>query len=116
MASPTAAGAAALLLQAHPELKGNPAAVRYRLQQTASMAGSPDYISGYGVLDIYWAVGGVVPGDANGDGVVNIFDIIRVERIIVGLAVETPGADANQDGVVNVFDIIRIARIIVGLD
>ncbi len=116
MASPMAAGAAALLLQAHPELEGNPSAVRDRLQQTASMADSPDHISGYGLIDIYQAVGEVVPGDANGDGVVNSLDITKVERIIVGLDAETPGADANQDGVVNSLDITKVERIIVGLD
>jgi len=116
MASPMAAGAAALLLQAHPELEGNPAALRNRLQQTASMADSPDHISGYGLIDIYQAVGEVAPGDANGDGVVNSLDITKVERIIVGLDAETPGADANQDGVVNSLDITKVERIIVGLD
>ncbi len=58
----------------------------------------------------------VIPGDANGDGVVNSLDITKVERIIVGLDTETPGADANQDGVVNSLDITKVERIIVGLD
>jgi len=39
-----------------------------------------------------------------------------VARIIIGLDDETPGADANGDGVVNVLDITKIARIIIGLD
>ena len=56
------------------------------------------------------------PGDANGDGVVNALDITKVERIIVGLDAETPGADANQDGNINALDITKIERIIVGLD
>jgi len=58
----------------------------------------------------------VLPGDANGDGVVNNLDITKVERIIVGLDAETPGADANQDGIVNNLDITKVERIIVGLD
>ena len=57
-----------------------------------------------------------LPGDANGDGVVDALDITKVERIIVGLDAETPGADANQDGVINCLDITKIERIIVGLD
>jgi len=57
----------------------------------------------------------VLPGDANGDGVVNALDITKVERIIVGLDAQTPGADANQDGVVNALDITKVERIIVGL-
>jgi len=55
-------------------------------------------------------------GDANGDGMVNALDITKVERIIVGLDAETPGADANGDGMVNALDITKIERIIVGLD
>ena len=40
----------------------------------------------------------------------------KVARIILLLDAETPGADANLDGVVNVLDITKIARIILGLD
>ncbi len=58
----------------------------------------------------------VLPGDANGDGAVNALDITKVERIIVGLDAETPGADANQDGNINALDITKVERIIVGLD
>ena len=57
----------------------------------------------------------VTPGDANGDGTVNVLDITRVERVIVALDPETSGADANQDGVINVLDITRIERMIAGL-
>jgi hypothetical protein len=59
---------------------------------------------------------GVIPGDANGDGVVNALDITKVERIIAMLDAETPGADANQDGVVNALDITKVERIIALLD
>lgn len=58
----------------------------------------------------------VVPGDANGDGVVNALDITKVERIIAMLDAETPGADANEDGSVNALDITKIERIIAMLD
>ncbi len=57
----------------------------------------------------------VLPGDANGDGNVNALDITKIERIIVGLDAETPGADANQDGSVNALDITKIELIIAGL-
>ncbi len=57
----------------------------------------------------------VAPGDANGDGTVNVLDITRVERAIAALDPETPGSDANQDGVINVLDITRIERMIAGL-
>jgi hypothetical protein len=58
----------------------------------------------------------VIPGDANGDGVVNVLDLTKVAREILGLDTVTPGADANGDGVVNVLDMTKIARIILGLD
>ena len=60
----------------------------------------------------------VAPGDANGDGAVNVLDLAFTARIIAGLEPNGdlhPGADANQDGVVNVLDLAQIARIIVGL-
>ena len=58
----------------------------------------------------------LVPGDANGDSVINALDITKVERIIGGLDAQTPGADANQDGNINALDITKIERIIAGLD
>jgi hypothetical protein len=56
------------------------------------------------------------PGDVNEDGVINIFDITKIARIILDLDEPTPGADANQDGSTNIFDITKIARIILELD
>ena len=66
----------------------------------------PDYITVTGVG---------LPGDANGDGVVNALDITYLEMIIAGLQAETPGADANEDGVVNALDITYLEMIIAGL-
>jgi CSLREA domain-containing protein len=56
------------------------------------------------------------PGDANGDGVINVLDITTVARMILERIEETPEADANRDGFVDVFDITKIARIILGRD
>lgn len=56
MASPIAAGAAALLLEANPELKGHPGDVKNILQSTASSVNANDDIDGYGLLDIQAAV------------------------------------------------------------
>jgi len=63
----------------------------------------------------FTTVSAVIPGDANGDGVVNALDITKVERIVAGLDAQTPGADANQDGNVNALDITKVERIIAGL-
>src|SRR3990172_9061174 len=54
MACPIAAGAAALLMQARPSLKGNPSQVREALRQTAS--GTQDNMFGYGKMDIQAAL------------------------------------------------------------
>ncbi|MEP9411824.1 MAG: S8 family serine peptidase [Candidatus Brocadia sp.] len=56
MACPIAAGSAALLMQANPSLKGNPAAVRNALLQTASNNGTQDNTFGYGKINILAAL------------------------------------------------------------
>jgi alpha-tubulin suppressor-like RCC1 family protein/Tol biopolymer transport system component len=58
----------------------------------------------------------VHPGDANGDGLVTMGDVTKVERIILGLDPPTAGADANGDGVITMGDVTKIERIILGLD
>jgi len=56
MACPIAAGATALLLEAKPELKGQPAAVRNLLQSTATSVVANNNIDGYGLLNIQAAI------------------------------------------------------------
>ena len=56
------------------------------------------------------------PGDANGDGLVNMGDATKVMRIILGLDSLTVGADVNGDGVVNMGDVTKIEMIILGLN
>jgi len=53
-------------------------------------------------------------GDANNDGSVNSLDILKLERIIMGLDNLTPGADANGDGNVNALDITKVEMVIMG--
>ena len=53
-----------------------------------------------------------VPGDANGDGVTDMGDVVKVERIILGWDQVTPGADPTGDGVVDMGDVIAIELII----
>jgi subtilisin family serine protease len=56
MASPIAAGATALLLEANPALEGHPGDVKNILQSTASSVDSNNNIDGYGLLNIQAAV------------------------------------------------------------
>ena len=51
------------------------------------------------------------PADVNGDGVVNILDLLVVAQ---GLGSDKPEVDVNGDGVVNVFDLVFVAGAIGG--
>ncbi|HNS18055.1 MAG TPA: dockerin type I repeat-containing protein [Bacteroidales bacterium] len=56
-----------------------------------------------------------LPGDANGDGIVNVLDVITVVNYIMELNPPVfffNAADVTVDGVVNVLDIIGIVNII----
>ncbi len=59
-------------------------------------------------------------GDINGDGKINVLDIVKLQRMIVGLEsiddATTSAADLNGDGKVNVLDIVKLQRHIVGLE
>jgi PKD repeat protein len=56
--------------------------------------------------------------DVSCDGSVNVVDMVKVQRVILGLdAVEScPRCDVNRDNAVNVLDMIKIQRVILGLD
>lgn len=59
-------------------------------------------------------------GDVNSDGKINVLDIVKLQRIIVGLesadATMLATADLNGDGKISVLDIVKIQRHIVGLE
>jgi len=57
----------------------------------------------------------ITPGDANGDGNVNVLDLTYIENIILLIYDSTPGADVNGDGNVNVLDLTATESIILGL-
>lgn len=57
-----------------------------------------------------------IRGDANGNGVVNMGDTTKVERILLDMDPPTPGADANGDGVITIGDVTVIEMMILGAD
>ncbi len=57
--------------------------------------------------EMYLRVKPTNPADVNGDGVVNILDLVVVAQ---GMGTDTPEADVNGDGVVNVFDLVFVAN------
>ena len=54
-----------------------------------------------------------IDGDLNGDGVVNIQDIVLVIYVIINGA-ENDNADINGDGFINILDVVQIINIIIG--
>ncbi len=56
-----------------------------------------------------------IPGDANGDGLLNALDITTVEMVVGGILAATPGADANGDGFLNALDITTTEMIVGGV-
>ena len=56
----------------------------------------------------------VLPGDVNGDGVVDTLDITRLRRYLAEESVDLfPGADMNGDGAVDIEDLTRLRRYLV---
>lgn len=52
-------------------------------------------------------------GDANGDGSVNVFDMVAIaDNILNASTVDRYGADVNEDGQINVFDLTGVSSII----
>jgi len=58
---------------------------------------------------------GIIPGDANCDGVINMADVVATERMILGLNRVTSNAVLNTDGTVDMGTVVKIERTILGL-
>ena len=58
------------------------------------------------------------PGDANGDGKVNVNDLIRLRKYLVGAEKEiiAGNADVNADEVVDILDLVRLRKYIAQVD
>ena len=53
-------------------------------------------------------------GDTNGDGILNVLDVVIMVNIALGNDPSDTIADMNSDGVVNVLDIVILVGIILG--
>lgn len=55
-----------------------------------------------------------LPGDINGDGKVNVADVVRLAQYVkakyVGVEIASGSGDTNGDGKVNVADVVRLAQ------
>ncbi len=70
------------------------------------------------VLDGLFLVPERQKGDINGDGVINVQDVVLTVNIILGKTTPTGemehAADANGDGMINVQDVVKIVNVILG--
>lgn len=94
MASPMAAGAAALLIDSFPYLKKNPSVLYSILQGTATdIVAGTNNDDGYGLINIYNAysilVDNVYAGDFNGDGRIDILTVNPSGGAVVRLSTGT---------------------------
>ncbi len=65
-------------------------------------------------LIVYYELDAIIPGDANGDGVVDFIDIITIIQYFEGEDPEPfyfENADVNQDGVIDLLDVIATTNI-----
>ena len=84
-----------------------------------STAGQPSPVgtgssANYQIEHGFWhpapAVGPGLPGDVNGDGCVNVADMLMVRNNLgeSGSGISPPGADVNDDGLVNIADLLLV--------
>ncbi len=57
-----------------------------------------------------------IRGDANRDGSVNMADITTIELGILEIIPLTPNMDVNGNGIVDMGDVVGAERIILGID
>jgi Cohesin domain/Dockerin type I domain len=50
----------------------------------------------------------LAPGDVNGDGAIDIFDLLGLLQILSGASESTVGSDVNADGKTNIFDLLAL--------
>lgn len=65
--------------------------------------------------DIKFIVYSTLKGDANGDGLVNVSDIVEIVNYIMGKSsrrFSTEAADMNEDNIINVTDIVQVVSLI----
>ena len=63
---------------------------------------SPDYLMDF------------MLGDLNGDGTLNILDIVILANLILSGDDSNPAGDLNQDGSQNILDIVILVNLILG--
>jgi Dockerin type I domain len=55
-----------------------------------------------------------LPGDVDGSGTINIFDLLELLQILSGGKPASIGSDVNTDGSTNIFDLLALLGILAG--
>ena len=62
----------------------------------------------------------ILPGDVNDDGVINIIDLIKMKKYIVGMITLTgrsfTAANLQEDQSIDSLDLIKLCRILLGIE
>ena len=53
-------------------------------------------------------------GDVNGDGGLNVLDVVTLVNFVLAGDVYLPEGDMNQDGGLNILDVVILVNIILG--
>ena len=84
-------------------------------QKDAALAALPDYQT-YLTLSVKNSLDAIVlRGDAKRDGLLNMGDVITIERMILGLTPVNCEADVDGNFCVDMGDVVKLERIILGL-
>ncbi len=89
----------------------------FGLEGVASLQQRADMIAG--VLSWFKTSGsGGGNGDVDGNGVVNVIDVVKAVNVILGIyqpgSEESARADMNGDGQINVIDVVQMVNVILG--
>ena len=63
-------------------------------------------------MGAYEFEGTSLSGDLNGDGILNILDVVVLVNIVLGGSEPIDAGDLNGDGIINVLDIVALIEII----
>ena len=53
-----------------------------------------------------------IPGDVNGDEIINVLDVVQTINIILGSQESSSLADLNDDGIINILDVVQLINIV----
>jgi hypothetical protein len=63
-------------------------------------------------MGAYEFEGSALSGDLNGDGLLNILDVVVLVNIVLGGSEPIDAGDLNGDGILNILDVVMLVNII----